>query len=85
MDTENQKTPITFDEIAQALARDYNSIYVIDAADDSYVEYVAEDNNKTLVQRAAGSDFYKDLQGGRGAAVASVRRKSPSKHAKPLV
>ena len=60
MDTENQKTPITFDEIAQALARDYNSIYVIDAADDSYVEYVAEDNNKTLVQRTAGSDFYKD-------------------------
>ena len=60
MDTENQKTPITFDEIAQALARDYNSIYVIDAADDSYVEYVAEDGHKQLVLRASGSDFYKD-------------------------
>ena len=51
---------ITFDEIALALARDYNSIYVIDAHDDSYVEYLAEGGDRQLVLRASGSDFYKD-------------------------
>ena len=51
---------ITFDQIALALARDYNSIYVIDANDDSYVEYLAEGGDKQLVLRASGSDFYKD-------------------------
>ena len=60
MNLEGSNRPITFDEIAVALAQDYNSIYVIDAADDSYVEYLAEGGSRQLVQRAAGSDFYKD-------------------------
>ena len=51
---------ITFDEIALALARDYNSIYVIDAHDDSYVEYLAEGGDRQLEIRARGTDFYKD-------------------------
>ena len=34
--------PITFDEIAVAFARNYESVYVINALDDSYVEYITE-------------------------------------------
>ena len=57
MNGENSKKPITFEEIALALAKDYDSIFVIDS-DDSYVEYTAEGEDKTLVQRDAGEKFY---------------------------
>ena len=50
--------PITFDEIAVAFARNYESVYVINTLDDSYVEYTAEGEDKTLVQRDAGEKFY---------------------------
>ena len=66
MDGENSKKPITFEEIALALAKDYDSIFVIHSNDDSYVEYIVEGENKTLVQRNAGDDFY-------GAAVKNAR------------
>ena len=33
-------TPITYEEIARALAEDYVSLFVIDSEDDSYVEYL---------------------------------------------
>ncbi|MBP5262509.1 MAG: GGDEF domain-containing protein [Clostridiales bacterium] len=55
------KKPITFGEIALALAGDYDSIYVIDSNDDSYVEYIAEGDNKELVKRQSGDNFYKDV------------------------
>ena len=61
MNSENSNKPITFDEIALALAKDYDSIFVIDSIDDSYVEYLAEGDNKTLVKRASGIDFYSDV------------------------
>ena len=57
---QNKKT-ITFSEIALALANDYDSIFIIDSEDDSYVEYLAEGDNKELVRRASGDDFYKDV------------------------
>ena len=57
---QNKKT-ITFSEIALALANDYDSIFIIDSVDDSYVEYLAEGDNKELVKRASGKDFYKDV------------------------
>ena len=57
MDGENSKKPITFEEIALALAKDYDSIYVI-YPNDSYVEYTAEGESMTLVQRDAGENFY---------------------------
>ena len=53
-------TPITFGEIALALASDYDSIYVIDTTNDSYVEYLAEGDNKELVENSSGDDFYRD-------------------------
>lgn len=60
MNSEGSNRLITSDEIAVAIAKDYNSIYVIDAADDSYVEYVSDGDNPQLVPRASGTDFYKD-------------------------
>ena len=57
---QNKKT-ITFSEIALALANDYDSIFIIDSEDDSYVEYLAEGDNKELVRRASGENFYEDV------------------------
>ena len=54
-------TPITYEEIARALAEDYVSLFVIDSEDDSYVEYLTEGEPKRLVQRASGVDFYRDV------------------------
>ena len=60
MNSENSKKSITFDEIAIALAKDYDCIYVIDSTDDSYVEYITEGDDRKLVIRSSGDDFYKD-------------------------
>ena len=60
MNGENsQKKAITFNEIALALAKDYDSIYIIDSENDSYVEYITEGEEKKLVIRDSGDDFYK--------------------------
>ena len=59
MDGYNSKK-ITFDEIAQALSKDYESIYVIDSENDSYVEYITEGEDRALVIRSSGDDFYSD-------------------------
>lgn len=59
--TNENKTPITFGEIALALANDYDSLYVIDSEDDSYVEYLATGDKKELVKRAVGENFYQDV------------------------
>ena len=54
------KSVITYSEIALALANDYESVYVINAEDDSYVEYIAEGDNKKLVIKSSGVNFYED-------------------------
>ena len=54
------QTALTFVRLALALANDYQIVYVIRIADDSYVEYAAEGADKTLVRRSAGEDFYRD-------------------------
>ena len=59
MNSENSKRAITFDELALALAKDYESIYVINSDDDSYVEYVTEGADKNLAVRDQGENFYK--------------------------
>ena len=51
---------LSFNEIAIALAGDYESIYVISSLDDSYVEYAVEGSNKNLIVRSSGDDFYAD-------------------------
>ena len=50
----------SFSELALALANDYESIYVIDSSNDSYVEYTAEGAEKELVIRSRGDNFYAD-------------------------
>ena len=54
------KKHITFAEIALALAGDYESIYVIDADDDSYIEYLAQGADNELIVRSSGENFYTD-------------------------
>ena len=61
MMNENAKHPITFGEIALALANDYDSLFVIDSEDDSYVEYLAMGDKKELVKRGSGDNFYQDV------------------------
>ena len=56
----NNKKSLTFAEIALVLASDYESIYVINSLDDSYVEYVPKGNDKELVINSLGEDFYED-------------------------
>ena len=51
---------VTFSRIALALADDYESIYVINTTDDSYVEYCAEGAVKELSIRSSGDNFYSD-------------------------
>lgn len=59
--TLNKKKTMSFSEIAMALANDYESIYVIDSKDNSYVEYLTEGDEKKLVKRRGGIDFFKDV------------------------
>lgn len=58
--TSNRKT--SFSELALALANDYDSIYVIDYTDDSYVEYTAVGGEKELVLKSQGDDFFEELK-----------------------
>ena len=57
-----EKRSISFNEIAQALANDYETVYVIDA-DDSYIEYQAIGDPKELVENSCGPDFYAAVPG----------------------
>ncbi len=52
---------VTFAELALALSSDYESIFVIDADDDSYVEYLAEGDSKSLSINMSGDDFFSDV------------------------
>lgn len=56
----NENESMTFVQLAMALADDYESVYVIDTDDDSYVEYAAVGEFKELTRRSEGDDFYAD-------------------------
>ena len=58
---DNNKETLTFVRLAMALADDYESIYVVNAKDDSYVEYSTSGKNKELCKRSSGEDFYADV------------------------
>ena len=51
----------SFSELALALADDFESIYVIDSEDDSYVEYTAQGADRELVVRSSGENFFAAL------------------------
>ena len=52
---------VTFSRLALSLANDYESIYYINAKDDSYVEYGASGEDKNLTVLSLGDDFFKDV------------------------
>ena len=52
---------VTFSRLALSLANDYESIYYINAKDDSYVEYGALGEDKNLTVLSLGDDFYTDV------------------------
>lgn len=52
---------VTFSRLALSLANDYESIYYINAKDDSYVEYGASGEDKNLTVLSLGDDFYTDV------------------------
>ncbi|MBR6046288.1 MAG: GGDEF domain-containing protein [Ruminococcus sp.] len=56
----NNDNALTFERLAVALADDYETLYVINCEDDSYVEYGFNGQNKELEVRSAGADFYAD-------------------------
>ncbi len=58
--TESGKT-LSFASLALALADDYTNLYVINAEDDSYIEYVPSGENKELVIASSGKNFYEDV------------------------
>lgn len=68
VETEKEQRSISFTEIAQALANDYETVYVIDA-DDSYIEYRAIGDPKELVEVSRGPDFYAAVPGNCRALV----------------
>ncbi len=57
----HQDKPISFADLALALANDYFQLFVINNEDDSYVEYSAKGTDKALVQVSQGSNFYEDV------------------------
>ncbi len=52
---------ISFSKLAFALAKDYESIFVINGKDDSFVEYSISGSKNELVVRSSGEDFYSDI------------------------
>ncbi len=52
---------VTFSRLALSLANDYESIYYINANDDSYVEYGTTGEEKSLTVLSLGDDFFKDV------------------------
>lgn len=57
----NNSTPISFSSLALALANDYLSIYVIDAENDSYIEYSPSGSDKELIVVSSGKKFFEDV------------------------
>ena len=58
----NTNEQLSFSDLAIALSNDYNRLFVIDAINDSYVDYSPDGDSKKLVATASGENFYKDLR-----------------------
>lgn len=53
--------PVSFLKLALALADDYESIYVVDLDDDSYVEYSTAGAKKEMTVSSSGNNFFEEL------------------------
>ena len=59
---ENQRRHVSFTQIAEILAINYDVIYYIDAEDSSYISYECRNNYGQLEIQKAGEDFFADCQ-----------------------
>ena len=57
---ENQKKTITFGQIAESLASNYDVIYYVDIADSTYVGYEVNNLYGQLEISESGEDFFRD-------------------------
>lgn len=57
---ENQKMTITFGQIAESLASNYDEIYYVEIADSSYIRYEANNLYGQLEISKSGEDFFRD-------------------------
>ena len=57
---ENQKKTITFSQIAESLASNYDEVYYVDIVDSSYVCYQVNNLYGQLEINKTGEDFYKE-------------------------
>lgn len=57
---ENQKMTITFGQIAESLASNYDEIYYVEIADSSYIRYEVNNLYGQLEISKSGEDFFKD-------------------------
>ena len=62
MRLENQKNHITFSQIAEILAINYDVIYYVDAEDSSYISYECRNIYGKLDMQKSGDDFFADSQ-----------------------
>jgi len=53
---------LTYSRIAQALARDYFSIYYVDTETDHFIEYSSRDNYQDLQAAQSGESFFEDCR-----------------------
>ena len=60
---ENQKKHITFGQIAESLASNYDVIYYVDASDGSYTSFTSRNIYGQLEVRNEGSDFFAESRG----------------------
>ena len=59
---ENQKQRVTFTQIAEILAVNYDMIYYVDAKDSSYISYECRNIYGRLDMQKSGDDFFADSQ-----------------------
>jgi len=57
---ENQKMTITFGQIAESLASNYDEIYYVEIADSSYIRYEVNNLYGQLEISKSGEDFFRD-------------------------
>ncbi len=62
MRLENQKKHVSFTQIAEILAVNYDVIYYIDAKDSSYISYECRNIYGQLEMQKSGDDFFADSQ-----------------------
>ena len=56
-----ERSPISFASLALALANDYSRLFVINAENDSYIEYSPSGADKELIQVSSGKNFFEDV------------------------